>query len=283
MATAATNLPESETINAIARLGRDSLKAEDKVKIISLPGDDKRFLIVDTDGRYDERQAFTSRKMSIGSVDSIWQLASDYRQQLEAAEDGGKVEICLSASDLKVCAVDNKNVLMMHGGMNFEPSPEITALELLAEMTTDAKTLVRYLISNLKDCYADNVQQLVNVLKNYRSSQTYGNRVQISNSKESLGREIENELISEAGELPEQIRFSLPVFMPFFRDNENDKFTIRCNVFADPQTGQFEIRPMEHDVLFARRAALTSIRDYLISEASEISELTTKIHFYDVT
>lgn len=68
----------------------------------------------------------------------------------------------------------------------------------------------------------------------------------ISRQDESMGLQIRSKVVTEGGELPEQVTLSIPVFKT---PGEREEYGLRCSVDTDPTAGAFQLLPLPWRIL----------------------------------
>lgn len=138
-------------------------------------------------------------KHKLNTIDSLARFAENFGQDpsvLYLAEDG--IKLVLDDADRQEMA-----------WMGFEYSPQFTAMMGLQNGLSQ-KALVRTLRTVMAGCVRND--DIIKIIRQIEFDVNRGSRSAVSHTQESMGRSIEKQVRAQAGELPEEIRFVLPMF-----------------------------------------------------------------------
>ena len=124
------------------------------------------------------------------------------------------------------------------------------------------KDLAALLRTELHGCLA-NPKPIIDALRavDFTQSQTVATKV--DRTKESIDRSMRAEIVQNAGEIPETITLTLPVYEPIQKGMVRE-FAITCQILIDNQKGMVALVPLPGQVKAAERAAITQVSALLI-------------------
>lgn len=143
---------------------------------------------------------------------------------------------------------------------------EWNTLLKIAAMEFGQKALVRFLRIDMAGAASEESQELLRVCRNMNCKVFQVSNGSVGHKGESLGRSIDAEMQSDAGEFPERIVFKVRVF--------DDKalqqvYPIRCDVTLNPQEGTVQLTPLSRDMQLAEDAEREKI-EALVSSGLEV-------------
>lgn len=142
-------------------------------------------------------------------------------------------------------------------------TPEYSRLLKLGETDLTQKQLVGLLRITLADCATESSQRLLEVSKVLNSKVSQTSHGTIIKGRESLGRDIDAEIMSDVGELPDEVTFAVRLYDdPKLEQRQQ----IVCAVEWDPQATSCQIIPQPASLRDARDALLDVLGSYLAAE-----------------
>lgn len=182
-----------------------------------------------------------ARLHRLGSVGEVGRYA-------EYAGDvlGGSPVVFITDSKVMVVLDDRPQSLRQDlASVLIEPTPEHGTLKDLPDRSLNQRDLIRLLRVELSDCATESSMRLVQVARKMTATTASTMNRETRNNRESIGRDIEQEIVSAAGELPEEIALNVRLFNdPALRR----KPTIRVAVEFDPATLLCQLFPHPGDL-----------------------------------
>ncbi len=122
---------------------------------------------------------------------------------------------------------------------------EYETVQGLKDWNLDQKEFISLLRVRLADCTTPEMVQLINVCKAVDfSSQTKGSR-EINLGRESMGFDIQDEVMSKVGDIPEEVVLDVRIF----DDRElTQRHKISCIVEICAKSGTFRLTPKPADL-----------------------------------
>lgn len=148
--------------------------------------------------------------------------------------------------------------------MNFESSAQIQALNLCGSGMTQ-RGLVRVLRTSLAGCVRH--ESIVPLVRQIEFNVDRGSRSELKTNSESMGRSVEKQVRAKAGEIPDELRMTLPLFsVP--HDMVTD-IEITCAVEIDMDAEKISLIPTSDSLERERNRVVGEIRERLASLVPE--------------
>jgi hypothetical protein len=152
----------------------------------------------------------------------------------------------------------------------FDTTPVVKSL-LALPARFEPKGLRKWLRVSMADCWAANVQRLHDALASLKFNVNKEARGTISAGRESMGRDLDAQVKSEYGELPEWIELTIPLV----RDPAIvERHTVRIDVDIDAVNGTIELTLMPDALQKAMqellRGVVSNLRDDLPADVQVI-------------
>jgi hypothetical protein len=249
----------SEAITAISELSARAEGAKDKVQFLSVPGDPRAYAAVKPDGTHELcYPPHPPRDHTFRSVDQIIPFVQDATTRLPCSpsvwySDKGIV-ILLEDHALELDARPKATVPL-------SPSPEFVAL--LRECKSPQERLPKQFIHWVREYLIDSIPHVEDFLKLLRSikvNTSESGHVRTGQGRESIGREVDAEVSSEIGQIPEQLVCEIRVF-----DDPSIKrrVPVRCILDVNPRTCELTCTPLATDLKEAADTELANIAELL--------------------
>ena len=188
------------------------------------------------------------------SLDSVATLTEEFSGEVATAfvaEDG--IKVILDDDDRMETVV-----------MSFEHSEQFNELCRLANGETQRK-LVKILRTKLAGCVNNDL--FTAIVRQLEFDVQRGSRSDIQHGGESLGNSVEKQVRAKAGEMPEEIRVTVPLFsVPHDVPTE---ITLTCAVTLDLDNQRIEIEPTGDSLLREKKRILQEIIGTLDSRMPE--------------
>lgn len=254
------------TVQEIRQLAVDAAGAQSQVHCLALPGSDGRRHLLAT---LETEQGDDGQPVRLLKTREI--ASNTPRRQHELHSVGEVARFCsYAAGDLSgrpVVFVGEHRVVIViddrpesyrenRADVVFQRTPEHELLDNLARQMFSQKQLIRLLRVELAECATASSQQLLATSRRIVATTSSKASGEVRNGKESIGRDIEAEILSSAGEIAEEVEFSLRLFT----DPElQRRHTITCAVEWDPATLTCQICPRPGDLRRAVEEELSAL------------------------
>lgn len=142
------------------------------------------------------------------------------------------------------------------GSLRVSKTSAFELLERLAETPTkhSQKDFVRVLRMEFQSALGTAANSVIAACRAIRFSESQRGQSTVSNGRQSLGRELESEVVADVGTIPETLEFRLPVYMdPLLQMPA----TILCDLEVNPLDQTFTLTPFPGQV----EAALDKLSD----------------------
>lgn len=246
-----------DTIEHIGELAAKAAGAGNKVHVIqSLPGEPAGvYGIVTADGKFQRVVAAQGpRRHALHSIDQVVPLVEDVKARYKAA-----CVVWYSATAVIVLIGDDKldADLRPRATVPLAYSPEWAILlnELKTPQARDPKAFVQFVRTKLLDALVD-AERLIPYFRNLQSRVQQNTHARTGLGRESLGAEIDAEITSDEGDLPDYLVFSMPVFNDVALQT---KTSVRCALDVDPRSMAIRLDPIESDLVTGLQNQVTSI------------------------
>ncbi len=203
---------DRDALELIQETAQKAAGAAGKVQILDLPKEPKHvYGVVEADGKLHRIEAAPHpRQHKLLSVHQVGDFVAEITQRLT-------VKPTVWYSPAAVAIVLDDTVDLNTAGVASCPlvyTPQFVLLRKLETMTSLAqKPFVRMLRKDLFDCLESDVaQQLLRSVRSLNFKEAMSGHARIDQGRESLGREIEAEVTSTIGPLPEYVTLDVRVF-----------------------------------------------------------------------
>ncbi len=250
----------SAAIEAVADLATKAGGAEDKVKFLAIPNDPLgAFAVVKSNGELEIRYPNNPpRQHTLKSVDQVAAFVEDASNRLAATTsvwyDRSAVIVLLQDK-----AIDLDRRAMAKVPLNLSPEFKVLQKEASTPQERLPKLFINWIRQGLIDAIP-HVDELLKLLRAIKFNVNESGHSKLSQGRESLGREIEAEALSEIGDIPETIVCEIRVF-----DDPSIKrrAPVRCNLDVNPRTCEFTFSPLEADLIAAVDEELANIGELI--------------------
>jgi hypothetical protein len=233
---------DKETLELIQTTAVRADGAKDKVQVVALPGDPTgRYLIAKPDGTFETTEPGSApREHMLLSVEQVAPTAAHYK-------DGYDPIVWYSPSGVTIVlddSVDSRRLDVITCPLNKTPAFEFFSCK--AEGTWfEQKAFVRKLRVALADCLTETSAELLRTVRvlSFASSTTGHGKIELG--RESIGRDLEAELRSDAGEIPEKVSFNVRLFNDPVLTTRRQ---IVCGFDIEPREGKFNLCPLAGEI-----------------------------------
>lgn len=251
---------QCDTLQQILQTAVEAAGSGGKVVTLDLPASERgeRYVLIDKDGKHE----FVTpnpppRKHSLGNLEQVTEFVAYVKDTFDANP-------VVWHNDAGVAVIIDDSVGSQRrdrATLRYEKTPEFRLLEKWAadkgSQAFTQKQLVLLLRVELSDVATESSSDLLAKAKAMSGITSSAARGKVDHGRESLGRDIEAEVSSEIGDIPEVVEFSVRLLTDPLR---RVRYPIKCAVDIDPQTLNTRLIPRPADV-----------RDALQSEADEIA------------
>lgn len=247
-----------ETLKQIQETAVKANGAKDKVQIIELPEEPKGvYGVVLEDGTYQRTEAAAgSREVILKSIDQVPTYVETAKSDLK-----GKPAIYFNETFVRVIQDDGPDSLRKDCAVVGLPrTPECVLIGEVSNTFFLQKDFIRLLRVDLADCKTQEIMQLINVCKAIDFSSTKKGSASVDHGRESMGFDIQDEVISKAGDIPEEVQIDLRIYEDRALDH---RYKITCIVDVDAQTGQFKLTPKPAEIRKAVEQEMAAIENIL--------------------
>lgn len=252
----------AEALQFTADQATKAAGASNKVAVLKLPDEPEGvYGLVGSDGRFERIVgAAKPRSHALHRVDQVVDFVLDAETRLNASPT-----VWYSRKGVQILLVDDSLAARLESRANitFAFTPQFHLLANCAEGSQwfDPKQLCLWVRTKLLDCLPTS-REFLATIRDLRFSVQTGGKSHIGQGRESLGREVDAEVVSEFGDLPEELLFQVRVM-----DDPSllRRQPIRCALEIDPQKCLLRIVPLAGEVQNALDAELESIGEMLKS------------------
>lgn len=246
---------QEKTLERIQDTAVKAAGAANKVVVLDLPKEPDKYAIVKPDGSLDIRDvAFPPRTHTLGRLDQVSEFVKDATERLSC-----KPVIWYSPEKIVVILDDVAGHRKNRAELVLKPTREVLTLEALAK-GVDQKKLIRALRVPLFDALGDDGIALVKVLRVLDFNETRTGHGTIEHKRESMGRDIESEIRSAAGDIPESIVFKLRLIED---PALTRRFQVICALDVEVQEREFFVAPLGNQLSDAMDQQLKHIHELL--------------------
>jgi len=236
---------DNETLQTIQHTAVKAQGATGKIQILDLPQErDGRYGVVDADGSFQVVDAAPDfRRHQIASVDEVAAYVAYASERLGANPvvwyDDNLVQIVLDDTPES----SRRDCTTVH--LLQTPQWKLLIDLAAASRSWSQKQFIRLLRIELSGCLGQDGPEIIKVLRTIDYGSATAGKGNIQHGRESLGQELESEVRSAAGEIPEQILLRVRTFKDPALDS---KWPIRCAIEIDSRSGEFELCPLPDEL-----------------------------------
>lgn len=263
---------EGLSVETLELLQKTAVKAEgarQKLAIISdLPHEPPGvYGVVNADGSFERAEALQPpRKHTLITVDQVPVMVKHFAGNPDCtpAVWYDKTGIVVIAND------DTLNAdLRPRATLTLKTTEHWQTLSDLAKQSVWMlhRDFVTFLRIKLGECIERTNGNLLSVLRKMKFSSAVNQRGDITRGRESLGSDIDDEVFSEAGDLPEHVLFELQVF-----DDPGllTKSTVRCALEVDAREGKLMLMPLAGELSRAMDLQMTRLAEILQDSLEDV-------------
>lgn len=263
---------EKETLEYVAELAVKAAGAQNRTAILKVAGESEfRYGIVRDTGEIAWRIADPPpRAHQLAELSDLPTFIDNVKGTLE-----GSPTVWLSPEAVEIVLLDgiDRNTLGT-ARLTLRPTPQFAALAALEKspQRLRQKPFLQWLRVTLFDALQETAEgrQLYTGCKAIDFRSNASGKATVEFGRESLGREIQSEVISAAGGIPEFV----PLPVRVYDDPRCPKpVLVRCAVDVDPNDAcgapTFALLPLAGECDRLRRETLTDVRDWLRNEVDE--------------
>lgn len=252
----------AEALNVIQDSARLAAGAVNKVAVVTLPQEPKKYAVVKADGTVEFRDvAPADRKHCLGEIGEVAGFVKFAEESLK-----GKPSVWYAPDGVIVVVADapdshraDRAVAPLIGTQTYA-----TLLAVGAKWLAQ-KDFVRLLRVTLADAATDSSQQLLKAARVISFSATSGGKALAEHGRQSLGRDIEEQVTSEVGDIPEEVEFNVRLFTD---PGLTRRFPVRCAVDINAKDATFNLCPLAEQLDDALSQQLELIGEQLRGEVA---------------
>lgn len=259
-------IPQFESAEAIRLIQETAVKASGasgKATIIDLRDTDsgaKKFLIVKPDGST-EQVAFEPypRTHQLGSIDQF----ADFVPNAEERKITANPTIWVCSGGVKLIFDDSAGSRReCHAYVGLTATAAYAFL-LASDRRFNQKDFVKLLRYTLWECLDDAGRLGLKAIRSFSSKNFVTSHGNVEHGRQSLGKELESEIRSDAGDIPEE----LTLHVRLFTDRAlTRRFPIKCAIDIEPAEGTFSLRPLPEQLDAAVDEQLQAIANRLAED-----------------
>lgn len=238
-----------ESLELIQRTAVEAAGSENKLTLVPAPqlGPGK-CIVVKSDGSYDILEQSQSRQHSLGDLETVINWTQYAATTLKA-----KPVLWINSDRIQVVIDDLVTTAARPAILyQFKQTPEYELILRLAKgdpLLWDQKSWLRMLRTELWDCLDPTRRdQWIRIFRALSSTDNTDAKSSVSVGRQSLGREIDMQVSSEHGDIPEQFILSVRLFAdPALAARQ----PIKADVDATATTFKFSLQPIKSDLVEA--------------------------------
>ena len=252
------NALEKDTLELLQATAVAAADAKGKASVLTLPPGSKEYAIIKGSGDIELHELPPrERKHRLYSVQEVPAFVNEIQARLA----GNLVTVWYSQEAVTVLIDDGPDSVRTDcARVELLLTKEMKCLRAVAEKWLSQRELIRLLRIDLADSIGAWGAELVCVLRSIDYGESVGGKGKVEHGRESMGREIENEVRSELGAIPETITLSVRLYEdPALRR----RFDIRCALELNPRDGLFQLVALPGQISDALEAQMESIGSLL--------------------
>lgn len=248
----------TEALKTLEGWVREAAGAKGKVELVDVPGDKTSFGIVRPDGSIEMRARLPQpRNVTLSTVESV----ADFYTHASENLDFDEASIWFAKDEIVIVLDDGDREVRRNSAIcTLETTEEWDSLLLAGENWYPQKQFVRMLRNTFGPCATDSSRRLLQTARIIAFNQSVAGHGKVELGRESLGRDIEAEVRSEAGDIPEEITLNVRIFTDPYTTARHE---IRCLVDVNAREGTFNLAPLEGDLNDALEVETVRIVDRL--------------------
>lgn len=249
----------TEALKFISKQAEVAASAATKIAVIGLPGEPPGvYGIVKADGTFEKVKALPSaRSHHLIRVDQIPDFIKDARDRLQA-----KPTVWFDEAGVIVLLDDTaESARQSIAKVEFNKSAQFEVIESCGDSWRDPKQFVAWIRAELLDTLR-NAKASMQLFKSLSFRVEETGKSNLSQGRESIGREVDAEISSEFGELPELLVFEAKVFSD---PSLVRRQPIECSLDVDPRKCLLKVQPLAGQLQKAIDEELAGIGELLKS------------------
>lgn len=253
----------ADTLDLIQKTAVNASGAKDKIVVLPYPNDPlQRSVLVSPDGTFTEVEPGPApRKVTLLSVDQVLGFCESHRDNCSVWISPSRVEIVIDDSK------ESRRLERAVVPLDRTIANQTLQTFLDDETELDQKSFIRVLRLKLFDCLDKEGRDAITVLRTINfSNSTTGHGV-VEKSRESLGREIEAEVRSDAGEIPDELLLNIRLYEDRALQR---RFTIRCALEIDSRKATFSLCPLPGQLEDAVATQMQMISEMLVDSCDRV-------------
>lgn len=250
----------------VAGLAVDAASAKGLVDIVPIPNDPRnRYLIVNDENGYEiEEPAPAPRKTELQSVSEVAAYVNFVKTGLV------QPSVYYDADSVVIVHDDAQSSRRLdRATVAMEQTPQFALLAGLDKQATPYKQrdFIRLFNRDLRDCISpDDLRALLKALRALEWETGIKGTDTVERGRESMGREIKQELQSKAGPIPEEIMLNCNVYT----DKVVSSYVmVHCLIEIDPRAQCFTLEPLAGQIDEAILSAVNSVGNVLRAEVKD--------------
>lgn len=252
----------ADAIGLIQATAVDAAGVGNKVHLLDLPHEPPGFYGVlrgdDLEVRQSQRGAIL---IELNSVDQVPEFAKRIKDEWK-----GNPAIYYDLDAIVISVDDSlESHRRDHATLKLEKTPEweLVSSGAIRKPRTQ-KEFLRLLRVDLQECGTDSLDKLIEVCRKLSHSSRESGSREINAGRESMGRSVESEIRSEAGDIPQTVDLNVRLF----EDRAiSIRRTVRCQVEIDASENAFELIPLPGDLRTVRERGIEDIETRLAGVA----------------
>lgn len=252
----------AEAIALVQASAVDAAGVGNKVHLLDLPHEPPGYYGVlrgdDLEVRQSQRGAIS---IELNSVDQVPEFAKRIKDEWK-----GNPAIYYDLDRIAICIDDSLDSHRRdYAKLRLEKTPEweLVSSGAIRKPRTQ-KEFLRLLRVDLQECGTDSLDKLIEVCRKLSHSSRESGSREITAGRESMGRSVEAELRSEAGEIPQRVDLNVRLFEDRAISIQR---TVRCQVEIDAAENAFELIPLPGDLRTVRERGIEDIETRLAAVA----------------
>ncbi|MEO1063772.1 MAG: hypothetical protein AAFZ07_20330 [Actinomycetota bacterium] len=253
-----------ETLEKIQDTAVKASGADGKLQVVDLPGPPGTYALVKPSGHHEVRRAEPgARCHQLRSVEEVGGFVTEATERL----GGVSPTVWYDEDGVVVVLDDGPGEHREHRcEVVLDWSPEFRLLRALGGLdggsprALSQRELIVTLRTRFAACLDDAGRELIRVLRTIRFSDVSGGNATVETGRESLGRDLESEVRSEAGDIPDEVVLDVRIFDdPALQRRQ----TVRCLLEINTREVTFELLPYGDEVERVIEDQLVAIRTLL--------------------
>lgn len=247
----------AEALKLLLDTAADAAGSKDKATVLPLPLEPRIYAVVSPDGSVEYRSAAPPiRQHKIHGIDEVAGFVQFTEDDLS-----NKPTVWFSGSGVSVVMEDtDTDPRDDRATVKLERTQAHATLAAIGKSWFPQKEFVRLLRITLADAATDETLNLLRVVRVLSFSESIAGHGKIEHGRQSLGRDIEAEVKSDAGELPETVAFNVRLYTD---PGLTQRFQVVFAVDVNPKDGTFNLSPLGESLTDAVDAQVEAIGERL--------------------